>query len=143
MAESKALFLRNMPTDVIREAKAAAARRGKTLTAIVTEALSRSLRVSGDAQDGTDPLHRDIGWYRANRTKLLRRYAGEYVAIVDGAVVDHGRDFDALATRVFARFGNRSVYMPRVQRDEPTARIRSPRRSPTRPPTRSSKRPTT
>ena len=131
MAGNKALFLRNMPTDVVREAKAAAARRGKTLTAIVTEALSRSLRVDGNAEVGADPLARDIAWYRANRTKLLRSYPGQYVAIVDGSVVDHGRNFDALATRVFARFGDRSVYMPRVQREEPTARIRSPRRSTT------------
>jgi len=60
---------------------------------------------------------------------LLRRYRGEYVAIVDAAVVDHGRDFGALATRVFARFGSRNIYMPRVQAGEATAQIRSPRRS--------------
>jgi hypothetical protein len=74
-------------------------------------------------------LHRDIVWYRRQRSHLLRRYRGEYVAIIDMTVVDHGRDFGALAARVFTRFGNRDVYMPRVQTGEPTARIRSPRRS--------------
>lgn len=76
-----------------------------------------------------DDLHRDIRWYRKHRPRLLRRYRGEYVAIVDGAVVDHGRDFDTMTIRVFARFGNRNVYMPRIQAGEPTARIRSPRTS--------------
>ena len=125
----KALFLRNLPAELVREAKATAARRGETLTAFVTDALARSLRVDDDAQGRSDNLRRDMTWYRKNLPRLLRRYRGEHVAIVDGAVVDHGRDFGALATRVFTRFGNRGVYMPRVQADEPVARIRSPRRS--------------
>jgi plasmid stability protein len=123
----KALFLRNLPSDLVREAKAAAARRGKTLTAFVSEALTRSLRVEDAPSVEPDVLADDITWYQRNRAKLLRRYRGEYVAIVDGAVVDHDRDFSALAARVFSRFGNRSIYMPRVQRDEPVVRIRSPR----------------
>ena len=127
--EGKALFLRNVPTDLVREAKAVAARRGETLTAIVAEALARSLGVDGAVADRADDLRDDIAWYRKERSSLLRRYRGEYLAIVDTAVVDHGRDFGALATRVFARFGNRNVYMPRVQTGEPVARIRSPRRS--------------
>jgi len=131
--EGKSVFLRNVPTDLVREAKAAAARRGQTLTAIVAEALTRSLRVDGqvhgEVPDRPDDLHDDIAWYRKQRPQMLRRYAGEYLAIVDMAVVDHGRDFAALATRVFARFGQRNVYMPRVQPEPPVARIRSPRRS--------------
>jgi len=125
----KSLFLRNVPTELVREAKAEAARRGQTLTTIVAEALARSLGAEGEAQGRTGDLHRDMAWYAKHRAKLLRRYRGEYVAIVDAAVVDHGRDFDALATRVFTRFGSRNVYMPRVQAGEATAQIRSPRRS--------------
>ena len=128
-AEGKTLFLRNVPAELVREAKAAAARRGKTLTTIVAEALARSLGTESEAADRADDLHRDMAWYRDHRSTLQRRYAGEYVAIVDAAVVDHGRDFDALAARVFARFGNRNVYMPRVQVGEPRVRARSPRRS--------------
>jgi len=127
--ERKALFLRGVPTELVREAKAAAARRGATLTTIVSEALARSLGVAGEAPDRDDELDRDMAWYRENLSTLLRRYRAEYVAIVDATVVDHGREFGALAARVFARFGSRNVYMPRVQATEPTARIRSPRRS--------------
>jgi hypothetical protein len=126
--ERKPLFLRGMPIELVREAKAAAARRGATLTTIVAEALARSLGVDRDPQDRADDLGRDLAWYREHRATLLRRYRGEYVAIVDATVVDHDREFSALAARVFARFGNRSIYMPRVEAAEPTARIRSPRR---------------
>lgn len=128
MASGKALFLRNLPTDLVREAKAAAARRGKTLTAIVAEALSRSLEIADNGPDVDHDLERDMAWYRVHRAKLLQRYSGEYLAIIDAAMVDHGPDFGELAERVFARFGSRSVYMPRVQAAEPVARIRSPRR---------------
>jgi hypothetical protein len=127
--EGKSLFLRNVPTDLVREAKAAAARRGETLTTIVAEALTRSLGLQNETRDRGDDLRRDIAWYRKNLPELLRRYRGEYVAIVEAAVVDHARDFGALAARVFTRFGNRSIYMPRVQTGETAARIRSPRRS--------------
>ena len=123
----KVLFLREMPADLVREAKVAAARRGQTLTAVVAEALARSLGVEAGA--APDALADDMTWYAADRPKLVRRYAGEHVAIVDRAVVDHDRDFDVLARRVFARYGHRSIFMPRVvEPTAPEARVRSPRR---------------
>ncbi len=127
--DGKTLFLRNLPANLVREVKSAAAHRGQTLTTLVAEALARSLRVDSDMEDRADDLHHDMEWYQKNRANLLRRYQGEYVAIVEATVVDHGPDFSALATRVFARFGNRNIYMPRVETGEPTARIRSPRRA--------------
>lgn len=127
MASGKAIFLRNVPTSLIREAKATAARRGVTLTTIVSEALASSLSVDGPSSRPPGDLDRDMAWYRKNRAKLLRRYKDEYVAIIDERVVDHASEFHDVATRVFARFGNRSIYMPRVQATDEIARVRSPR----------------
>ncbi|TMQ18411.1 MAG: hypothetical protein E6J90_02130 [Deltaproteobacteria bacterium] len=126
-AEGKALFLRNLPTELVREAKAAAARRGETLTKFVAEALARSLGAAGERAAPANDLQDDMMWYRKHRPSLLRRYRGEYVAIVDASVVDHDRDFAALALRVFSRFGNRNIFMPRVASDDPVVRLRSPR----------------
>jgi|SRR3954469_14611712 hypothetical protein len=127
MASSKALFLRNVPTNLIREAKATAARRGVTLTTVVSEALARSLSVDSQTLRPSGDLDSDMAWYRKNRAKLLRRYEGEYVAIIDGRVVDHASEFHDVATRVVARFGNRNIYMPRVQATDEVVRVRSPR----------------
>jgi len=75
-------------------------------------------------------LRDSMRWYEKNRSRLLRQHPGEYIAIVDRAVIDHDLDFEALARRVFARIGVRPVFMPRVQAGEGGARVRSPRRLP-------------
>lgn len=128
-AGRKSLFLRNVPSELVREAKTAAARRGQPLATIVAEALAKFLGVEGDAPDRPGALDSDMAWYVAHHHRLLKRYRGQYVAIVEGLVVDHGRDFNAVAARVFARFGNRSIYMPRVVARDHEVRVRSPRRS--------------
>ncbi len=124
------LFLRDVPTELIREVKAVAARRGQTLTTVVTEALTRSLGGDG-ASTASDSLQGDMDWYRKRRASLVKRYEGAYVAIIDQKIVDHGRAFDQLAVRVFARYGNRNIYMPRVTAhpEDLTVVVRSPRRS--------------
>jgi hypothetical protein len=128
MAARTTLYLRGVPTDLVREAKAAAARRGATLAALVSGSLARSLREDGPGDALNDGLYENRLWYERNRGRLLSRYRGEYVAVVDRTIVDHDRDFSALAERVFPRHGGRPVFMPLVQEGEALARVRSPRR---------------
>ena len=47
-----------MPTHLVREAKAAAARQGTTLTALIGDALERALQAGGEAIIGRDLLNR-------------------------------------------------------------------------------------
>jgi len=129
--EVTTLYLRGMPTRIVREAKAAAARRGDTLAALVSDTLARALDKGREPREPSDnELRNSMRWYEKNRSRLLQQHPGEYIAIVDRAVIDHDLDFEALATRVFARIGVRPVFMPRVQAGEARARIRSPRRAP-------------
>ena len=120
------LYVRGVPRPVVREAKAAAAREGRTLGGWVADRLARATGTSPTASSA-DQLRDDLAWYESRRAHLERKYAGQYVAIVGRAVVDHDVAFEALARRVFARFGPRSICMPRVGRDE--LRVRSPRRA--------------
>lgn len=122
-SDTTTLYLRGIPRPLVREAKAAAAREGRTLGRWVTDRLARATGAA--APSGAHALDGDLRWYEANKAALERKYSGEYVAIVDDAVVDHARDFETLARRVFARFGTRPVCMPRVGRSE--IRVRSPR----------------
>ncbi len=124
-SDTTTLYVRGVPRAVAREAKAAAAREGRTLGRWVSDQLARAAGTAAGEPD-TGTLRDDLAWYAANAARLERRYAGEYVAIVRHAIVDHGPDFEVLARRVFARFGTRSICMPRVGRRE--VRVRSPRR---------------
>ena len=130
MRESTTLYLRGMPTRLVREAKAEAARRGVTLATLISDALERGLRAG---EEGGDAVEEDIelamGWYARNRSRLVPQYGGQYIAILEGKVIDHDRDFEALAARVFKRAGTRSVFMPHVQVGEQRLRVRSPRRT--------------
>jgi len=133
-APTTTLYLRGMPVAVTRKAKAAAARRGVTLARVVAEALERTLAADdkghapADSFAARDALAEAIAWYEHHRPTLGREYGGEYIAIVDGAVIDHDRDFEPLATRVFNLLGTGPVFMPRVGRGERIARVRSPHR---------------
>lgn len=122
------MYLRNMPSRLVREAKAVAASRGTTLAAIVKEALEGFLTSNtGLRAVETSPIAKDLAWYEGNKRKLLRRYGGEYVAIINKRVVDHDEEFGPLAQRVFKRYGVRSIAMPRVVPGEEVADIPSPR----------------
>ncbi len=122
------LYLRAVPEHLVREAKAAAARRGLTLTAFVTDALGQALGSEGPEQRGNSVnLEAEMAWYQSHKPELLRRYAGEYLAVVDRKVLDHDRAFDPLARRVFKRLGVRPVFMPRCVDGERVVSLPSPR----------------
>lgn len=126
---SATLYLRGVPRQLARAAKAAAIERGVTLAQFVTEALQEkltALAVPGGT-DALEALQTEIEWFEANRARLLEAYGGRYVAIVDRQVVDADDDFAQLAHRVFARLGSRPVFMPKVTPGERTVRVPSPR----------------
>jgi hypothetical protein len=140
VARGKTLYLRALPESLVREAKATAARRGITVAGLVAEALQKVVSPrtgAGDrrakagraqqAQAAAQGLAESMRWFEANRARLLRRYRDQYVAIDRNRVIDHDRDFDALARRVFTRLGARSVFIPKVTAEERVVRVPSPR----------------
>ena len=133
---SKPIYLRGLPAQLVREAKAIAARRGITLASFVAEAIVRAIEQSGEREaasgapadtDESDELASEMQWFEQNRERLAREHTGQYVAIVQHAVIDHDADFDALARRVFGRIGTRNVFMPLVNPKATPLRVRSPR----------------
>lgn len=119
------LYIRGMPEEIARQARAAAALRGMTLSQLVSEALKEYLKVGFEPQRAS--IRDDCAWFETNRANLMADHAGEYLAIVDGAVVDHDAEFGALARRVFERFPGRAVFMPRCHSDGRPVKLRSPR----------------
>lgn len=126
--EKVTMYLRGMPVSVVREAKATAARRGVTLAALVTDALTQALGSQPQLQQPpTDELQADADWYEAHKAEFLSRYPGEYLAIADRQVIDHDADFSRLAERVFPVRDSRPVFMPKCVDGERVVSLRSPR----------------
>lgn len=125
----RTLYVRGVPDELLREAKACAARRGTTLTAVVLQALKTSLHRDAPTRAPLRAIQDDIDWYEARKQRLLARYDDEYLAIVNREVVDHDRHFPTLARRVFARFGGRPIFMPRCALQERTVRLGGPRKA--------------
>ncbi len=121
------MYLRRVPRKLVREAKVEAARRGTTLAALVAEALDRFLGTAqAERPEALDPINGDLAWFGANRSRLFRRYPNEYIAIMKRKVVDHDKDFSALAMRVYKRHGVRSIAMPKVTQEERVVNIPTP-----------------
>lgn len=66
-------------------------------------------------------------YFRENRTQILEKYRGNFIAILDNEIVDHDRNFSELAKRVYEKFGYQAIYMPFVQSEPAVLRIPSPR----------------
>jgi len=122
----QAVYLRGIEPGIVREAKAVAAREGITLAALVERALARETHSARPEPSRVSEIAQDIRWYEDNTASLLERFEGQYLAIVGQEVVDHDVDVEALASRVEAEYGSRSVYMPECRRTRRVVDVRSP-----------------
>lgn len=131
----KPVYLRGLPSDVVREAKAVAAQRGVTLAGFVAETLAHAVRrgeANTSSAESTADLSSDMRWFDKQRERMERDYAGEYVAIIERKVVDHDASFELLAERVFESEGARNIFMPLVARareQKRKLRVPSPRQT--------------
>ena len=73
-----------------------------------------------------DPLVPERRAFLRQRRRLLRRYAGQYVAIYGGRVVGRDKDDEALAARLFAELGDVPFYIARVEKRPTVYEMPSP-----------------
>ena len=52
--------------------------------------------------------------FKEAKPELIKHYLGEYVAFEDGKVLDNDTDRQALAERVYEKYGYRDLIMKRV-----------------------------
>lgn len=103
-----------------------AVRESRTVSDLVNEAVTRYLRDRETAK-----LERETAAYEHLHRELVREHLGQWVAIHDGALVDHDSDVSALYQRIRERYGRTSVLIREV-REEPAGdlRVRGPRLAP-------------
>ncbi len=64
--------------------------------------------------------------FRRKLPKLMRRYAGEFVALYHRRVVGHDSDDENLARRMFEKLGDVPFYMGKVDKEPAVYELPSP-----------------
>lgn len=75
-----------------------------------------------DWDEATRRIEAERRAYEEQKEEILALYNGQYVAILNGAVIDSDSDCGVLAKRVYARIGRRPVLLTRATR-EPTVAV--------------------
>ena len=103
-----------------------AATGAQSAESLVNEAVRRYL-----SERQREKIRAEEEAFARQRDTLRERYLGQYVAMHEGAVIDHDPDVRALHLRIFARLGHLPVLLKRVT-DEPERPLifRSPRLEP-------------
>lgn len=103
------------------------------LDQVVEQYLADELAFRGRAGEETkderlEQIEREQKAYEARHNHLLETYAGQYIAMRQGQVVDHDVDRVSLGRRVRARYGYEPILITPVRREAcQTIVVRSPR----------------
>jgi hypothetical protein len=73
-----------------------------------------------------DSVMADRRAFARQRVQLMRRYRQQYVALSGGRVVDHDKDDEALAARMFSKLGNAPFYLARLEEKAAVCEVPSP-----------------
>lgn len=122
----------SIPEALHHRASKLARTRRRPVDVVIAELLDESLPpVEAALPRNTDEdtaVTREMEAYLALHPALKAQFLGQYVAILDGKLIDHDPDPSALYQRITARYPSRFVWMTPVE-DEPltTLTFRSPR----------------
>jgi len=113
----------SLPAVLVNELDQVANVQHTDLVTIVSQAIERYLR-----EQAHEDIEREQEAYAAQHAQLLATYAGQYIAMHHGRVVDHDENRAALGHRVRARFGCAPVLItPVLEQPQQIITVRSPR----------------
>ncbi|HCB50210.1 MAG TPA: hypothetical protein DEP47_11985 [Chloroflexi bacterium] len=116
-----------IPQAVYDRVKQLAILRNQKVADLLAEAIAL---VEADMATPSDEqrMAREEAAYQTMYDELKTKYAGEYVAIFNGQLIDHDSDELALLRRLDAQYPDDIVLMRKVSAEpEPDLRMRSPR----------------
>lgn len=79
-------------------------------------------------RDVLNALQKERDAFLRLKDQLLRTHSGQFVAILNGEVIDSDTDDRALTRRVYAEHGYVPIYIDEVAKEPPVRRILSPKR---------------
>ncbi len=95
--------------DLMRSIEKLAIEQGTDTEALVNAWLERQLALAREQR-----IFEETERFQAQHSALLPLYAGQYIAMHNGAVVDHAETLASLYERVRARFGDEPVLITPV-----------------------------
>lgn len=109
--------------ELIRSVEKLALEQGTNAEALVNEWIERQLALAREQRIREESVR-----FRAQHSALQATYAGQYVAMRDGEMLDHDAEVQALYLRIRERFGDEPILIAPVL-DSPmtTYQMRSPR----------------
>ena len=111
--------------DLIRSVEKVAQEQNTDVESLVNAWVERQLALVREQK-----VREESARFRAQHSALLAAFPGEYVAMLNGEVVDHGYDLREVYLRVRERFGDAPVLVaPVTESPIPNYQMRSPRYS--------------
>lgn len=99
-----------------------AARTGNDISTLLNEIVEQYA-----ADERLRQIDREQEAYQAQHTRLLDLYAGQYIAMRQGQVIDHDEDSEALWKRVRSRWGDEPILItPVLEKPLQAIILRSP-----------------
>ena len=122
----------SIPEALVHRARKLARVRRRPVDTVIAELLDEALPPAEEAAIPSEAdeaaITREMEAYVALHPSLKANYLGQYVAILDGQLVDHDGDPSALYQRIVARYGDRFVWLTAVEEEALTTLVfRSPR----------------
>ena len=108
---------------MIRSVEKLAQDQGTDAESLVNAWIERELALAREQR-----IREESARFRAQHSTLHANYAGEYVAMRNGQVLDHDPDVQALYLRMHEHFGDEPILIaPVTDTPDPTYNMRSPR----------------
>ncbi|MBN1145640.1 MAG: hypothetical protein JXA78_00180 [Anaerolineales bacterium] len=113
----------SLPEHTVNKLRSAAEARGEKVSELLGQIIERYIE-----DERVKQIDREQAAFEAQHPALLEQYAGQYIAMQDGKVVDHDSDRAALGRRVRTHFGDQVVLItPVLDEARQTILVRSPR----------------
>jgi hypothetical protein len=117
----------SLPNKVLEKIEKRAEAENRPINDLVVDVLQNTFNGMPDNPEN-EAMEREMAAYQTMHPQLLSQYKNQYVAILDGRLVDHDTNQLALVKRRLQKYPNQTVLITQV-RPEPirTIQIRSPR----------------
>jgi hypothetical protein len=113
----------SLPEHTLNKLRRAAKARGEKLSDLLDQIIEQYIE-----DERLHQIDQEQVKFEAQHSELMEHYAGQYVAMRDGKVVDHDKDRAALGRRVRAAFADDVVLItPVLAGARQTIMVRSPR----------------